>query len=217
MLGPDSALPLFIGLFVLVIGGMIWLAIRQARKTRERRAALIARVTACGYSYAGEDPARTSMFTSAPFGLGDSRRARDLVWGTVSGRPFETFAYLYETHTTDSKGNRTTTTHRHQITWIPLPGGLPIMRLTADNAMMRLFSKMGAKDLDVESHEFNQRWKVWCADERTGHAGRSIVFEGSLLMTYVTGHTDLGDLEQIVASLYGVSDGIPAFLWEARG
>jgi len=37
--------------------------------------------------------------------------------------------------------------------------------------MMRLFSKMGAKDLDVEPHEFNQRWKVWCADERTGVGG----------------------------------------------
>lgn len=218
----------FIG-FAVLVGGFIWLAVHQARRHRERREALVARVAALGYSYVPEDPGRTALFTSTPFGIGMSRRAADIVWGQLNGRAFETFAYKYETESTDAEGHRSTTTHRYQVTWIPLPNALPTMRLTSDNAVMRLFAKMGAKDLEVESHQFNQRWKVWCADERIGHAvltpklidymlapgwaGRELVIEGRLLMTYVSGHTDLTDLEQIVYALYDVVDCIPPFLW----
>ncbi len=228
MLGLGAIFFLILLISSAVVGVLIWLGVVQARKNRERRAALAARMTAKGYAYAPQDPTRADLFRSTPFGSGDSRRATDLVWGALNGRPFETFAYTYETHTTDSKGHRQTTTHRYQITWIPLPAALPTMRFTADNAVMRLFAKMGAKDLQVESHEFNQRWKVWCEDDRTGHAvltptlvesllapgwyGRGLVIEGRLLMTYVSGHTDLSDLESVVGALYQIFDDIPAFL-----
>lgn len=233
MVGGGLVMGFFVLIPILVVGGIVWLAVVQSRKNRERREALMASVVARGYSYAPEDPSRTTLFTSAPFGIGDSRKARDVVWGALDGRPFETFAYKYETHQTDSKGNRSTTTHRKQVTWIPLPGVLPTTRLTADNALMRMFAKMGAKDLNVESHEFNQRWKVWCADERVGHAmltpaviadllkpgwaGRSLTIEGRLLMTYAEGHTDLADLEQSVSALYGLVDAFPEFLFTEGG
>lgn len=223
----------FIALIVAFFGVMIWLMVVQARKAKERRRALVAHVTARGYSYAPEVATRASLVKSSPFGLGDSRRARDVVWGTIAGRPFETFAYSYETHTTDSKGHRSTTVHHYQVTWVTMPVAMQTMRLTPDGPLQRLFAKMGAKDLEVESHEFNQRWKVWCADERIGHAvltpamiqrllapgwyGRGLVLEGQILMTYAPGKADLLTLEAEVSSLYGVLDSIPAFLLEDGG
>jgi len=113
-----------------------------------------------------------------------------------------------------------------------MPAALPVMRLTADNAFQRLIARMGAKDLDVQSHEFNQRWKVWCADERRGHAvltpavidymlapgwvGRGLVIEGRLLMTYTDGRSNLLELEAVVGGLYGLLDQIPEFIFEDK-
>lgn len=234
MFGGEIVFGGFFGLTMLAFGGivalMIWLGIRAKKAEDARRAALAAMVTGKGYSYLADYPERTGLFASSPFGLGDSRKALDVVWGSVGGRPFETFAYRYETHTTDSKGNRHTEVHKFQVTWIPLPAPIATMRMTADNAFLRMFAKMGAKDLEVESHEFNQRWKVWCADERIGHAvltpaliayllapgwiGRGIVIESRLLMTYSSGHSNLHDLEGVVGGLYGFLDQMPGFLRE---
>ena len=220
----------------LLMAGVIALGVfafvRAYKEGKRRKATIEATVAAYGLGHVAEDPARTSLFTSAPFGTGDSRRARDVVWGAFDGRPFETFAYSYETHSTDSEGRRTTTTHHYQVTWVPLPAPLPTLRLTADNGLLRMAAKLGARDLKVESHEFNQRWKVWFQDERTAHAiltprmierflapdtaRRGYVFEGHMLFTYEQGPSDLADLHQVVTGLYSILDLVPPFLFEDR-
>ena len=214
--------------FVVISGFAIWRVIRGFKAAQARRVAISAMATAKGYQYLGEYDLRSTLLRSAPFGTGDSRRARDVVWGRIGSRPFESFAYSYETRSDDSNGNTITEVHPYQVTWVPLPAPIATMRFTGDDVLQRLLSKMGARDLVVESHEFNQRWKVWCEDERVGHAvltptlinnllspgwnGRGLVIEGQVLMTYTAGHTDLAELEPVVGALYRVLDDIPAFL-----
>lgn len=223
----SALVPLF---FVAVIGLAVYGAVTGYRKNQLRKAAIAAFVAARGLGYSASDPARTAIFASHPFGMGDNRRATDLVWGDLNGVTFETFAYSYETHTTDSKGNRQTTTHRYQVTWLPLRAAVSTMRLTSDNAVLRLFAKMGARDLKVESNDFNDRWKVWCDDERLGHAmltprmidrflqpdvaGRGFVFEGAALMSYRQGVGDPAEIERVVAILNEIVGLIPEFLLE---
>lgn len=217
-------------LLVGVVALMVFAIVTSYRNAKRRQAAIAATVAAHNLGYVATDPARTGYFSSHPFGIGDHRKAADVVWGSLAGGSFETFAYSYETHTTDAKGNRTTTTHRFQITWVPLAAAVTTMRLTADNALWRLLSTMGARDLDVESKEFNDHWKVWCESERLGHAmltprmierflapdvaGRGFVFEGAALMTYVSGVSDLSDLESVLAMLREIAALIPPFLLE---
>jgi hypothetical protein len=219
-------------LMVGIIGFGIYAAIKGYQQAKLRRAAIDATVAASHLGHLDEDPSRTRYFTSAPFGLGDNRHARDIVWGTLAGRRFETFAYSYETHTTDTDGHRHTTTHRFQITWVPLPAPLPTMRLTSDNALLRGLTHLGARDLEVESHEFNQRWKVACDDERIGHAiltprvidrflqpdvgGRSFTIEGAALVSASPEVSDLGDLQLVVGALHSIVDLIPPFVFEPR-
>ena len=218
--------------FLSFIGMMIFVAIRGYQAAQRRRAAIDAMVLANGWRRVTEDPLRVELFVSAPFQMGDNRRARDVVWGTVNDRPFETFAYSYETHTTDSKGHRSTTAHHFQVTWVPLPGPVATMRFTGDNALLRALSHVGMRDLEVESHEFNQLWKVSCDDERSGHAvltprmierflqpdlsGRAFVFEGAMLFSYVPGMTDLRELPLVVGALNEIADLVPRFLFEAN-
>jgi hypothetical protein len=239
-MSPDGAIGAGFGLFgvlsvlfpiffIGVIGFMVFAAVKGYQDTQRRKAGIAATVAMHHLGHVDEDPARTAYFSSAPFGIGDSRRARDIVWGTFAGRPFETFAYSYETHSTDAEGKPTTTTHSFQITWVPLPGPLPTLRLMSDNALLRGLTHLGARDLDVESHEFNQLWKVVADDERIGHAiltprmierflqpdvgGRTFVFEGSALMSASPQASDLGDLQMIVTALYSIVDLVPPFLF----
>jgi hypothetical protein len=213
-----------------MVGLVIYFAIKGYQDAKKRRAAIDATVAANHLGHLDEDPGRTRIFTVAPFGVGDHRRARDIVWGTLAGRPFETFAYSYDTHSTDAEGKPHTTTHHFQITWVPLPAPVPTMRFMSDNALLRGLTHLGAKDLDVESFAFNQRWKVVCDDERTGHAiltprmierflqgdvaGRAFAFEGSALMCASPQVSDLGDLQLVVGALHSIVDLVPPFLFE---
>ena len=217
-------------LMVGIVAFGIYAAVKAYQDGKRRGLAIDATVAANHLGHLDEDPARTTYFSSPPFGIGDSRRARDIVWGTLGGRPFETFAYSYETHTTDSQGRRSTTSHAFQITWVPLPGPVETVRLTSDNALMRGLTHLGARDLDVESHEFNQQWKVWFADERAAHAiftprmierflrpdvgGRAFTFEGSALVGISPQVSDLGDLPLVVAALHSIVDLVPQFLFD---
>lgn len=218
---------------VAIIGFGIYAAVKAHGESQRRRAAIDATVAAHRLGHLAEDPARTTYFHSPPFEVGNNRRATDIVWGTLAGRPFEAFSYSYETESTDSEGRRTTTTHHYQVTWVPLPGSLPTVRITADNAVLRALTRVGMRDLKVESHEFNQRWKVWCADERSGHAlltprmierllgadvaGRAFVFEGRALMSYAQEVSDLAELPLVVGVLYDLADRIPGFMLEEPG
>jgi hypothetical protein len=219
-------------LMAAMIAFGIYAGIKGYQQAKLRRAAIGATVAAHHLGHLDEDPARTRYFTGPPFGVGSSRRARDIVWGTLGGRPFETFAYSYETESAEVNGVSHRTTHHFQVTWVPLPAALPTMRLTADSALMRGFVKLGARDLDVESHEFNQLWKVACDDERIGHAiltprmierflqpdlgGRTFSFEGSALVSVSPQVSDLGDLQLVVGALHSIVDLIPPFLFAPR-
>lgn len=212
------------------LGLMIWLIVWQYRKTKARIAAVVAFATRHGFAYIPKSPERVTYFRSDPFGKGLNRSVSHVVAGSLQGVTFETFAYLYQTQHTDSKGHTRTQNHPYQVTWIPMPGPLPMMRLTADNALWRLGRSLGARDLDTESEEFNTRWKVWCADERIGHAvltptmielllrrelwGRAFVIEGNALMSYSKGHTNLSEIPWLVYTLNEMVDRIPPFLFE---
>ncbi|SEJ61184.1 DUF3137 domain-containing protein [Demequina mangrovi] len=226
----SAAFVLFPLFFLGVVALIVVLGVRGFLGARRRREAVAATVAAHHLGHLAEDPARASYFSSPPFGLGRRRRARDVVWGTMGGRPFETFAYSYETESRDTEGRTRTTTHTFQVTWVPLPAPLPTVRLTGDNAMLRALGRLGGRDLDTESHEFNQRWKVQADDERVAHAiltprmierllgadlvGRAFVIEGSALYSYAPSASDLAELPLVVGALHELADGIPAFLFE---
>ncbi|PKQ27130.1 MAG: hypothetical protein CVT64_01395 [Actinobacteria bacterium HGW-Actinobacteria-4] len=219
-----------LGLFVVLVGGFVGFIVWQYKKNQARKAAMMTFIASHGYGYIPRADDRTRYFRSPPFGQGYSPSAEHVVSGTVRGVPFETFAYQFTTRTRDSKGHMSTQTHPFQVTWIPLAQALPTMRLRTDNAFLRWGKSLGGRDLDTESEEFNNQWKVWCEDERIGHAiltprmiemflkqevmGRSYVFEGKALMTYVPGHTDLTETPSLVSLLADIASLIPPFLME---
>ena len=76
------------------------------------------------------------------------------------------FDYSYETHSTDSKGNRHTTTHRFAFCSLALPAYLPALEMVPESLLGRLGTALGMQDIELESEDFNRRYRVRCANQK---------------------------------------------------
>lgn len=103
--------------FLLLVGVIVVVGVVIGGWTRERkrREALFAWCAQHGWTYAGVDESLTGRWTGTPFGTGERRRAENVMHGMLGSRRALAFDYSYQTSTTDSKGNRSTTTHRFAV------------------------------------------------------------------------------------------------------
>jgi hypothetical protein len=224
-----NAMPVvFVLLLVGVIAFMIVSVVFAVRSSRRRHESIATVVMAHGLSYVAKDSSLVNEFVGDPFGKGSARRAADVVAGDLAGGWLQTFAYSYETESTDANGNSAKTTHRFQVTWIPLPAPFPHVRITPDTGWLRALGALGGHDLNTESSAFNARWRVRANDERIAHAiltgpmierllrvdvrDRAVVFQGNRLITFAPGVSDLADLTTVVGMLHDVAALVPPFL-----
>src|SRR4051794_14921013 len=85
-------------------------AYRSWRQDQRRREQLMTWAANNGYSYAAEDDSWCERWPGDPFGEGDHREAKNVVTGTAKAA-FAAFDYSYQTHSSDGRGGRSTTTH----------------------------------------------------------------------------------------------------------
>jgi hypothetical protein len=204
------------------------LAYRSWQQEQKRRAQLLQWATANGYGYAAEDDSLCSRWSSSPFGQGDNRRATNAVTGRHGDRPFVAFDYSYETHSTDSKGNRTTQTHRYVVTAVQLLAWLPTLQVTPESIFSRIGNVLGFDDIELESEDFNRRFRVHAQDRkfacdvlnprtmeallRAPDLGWRI--EGVDILTWDDGRLVPSTVPRMTAILDTVLAGIPSFVWK---
>jgi hypothetical protein len=221
--------PLLPWLFGLGVAGVLVVGYVLERKRRDR---LMQFALMRGWRYAGEDPTLASRWGGAPFGKGDRRRARNVLSGHEAGRQFTAFDYSYETHSTDSKGNRTTSTHRFTVCAVPLPGALPVVEVLPEDVFTRMASAVGlATDIELESEAFNRAFRVRAADPKLASdvlsprtmqyllAARSDAWrlEGDHVVAWHDGRLDPAGIVKTCAVIDRVIDGIPNFVWKDAG
>lgn len=213
-----------IGVVAVLVGGFV---LERKRRERMMQFALMR-----GWAYADEDPSLVDRWTGEPFGRGDNRRARNVMTGTESGRPFTAFDYSYDTHSTDSKGHRKTTTHRWSVCAVPMPGWLGTVQVVPESALDRVAGAVGLMtDIELESEDFNRRFRVSAGDPklasdiltpRTMQYLLSVPAEGwctcgSDLVGFAQGRLDPAEVVRTCSVLGRVQDGIPSFVWKDAG
>lgn len=57
-----------------------------------------------------------------------------------------------------------------RLAWTTLPGALPTIHFVREGWANRLAVALGGRDVDVESDDFNRRWRVLTDDPRAAHA-----------------------------------------------
>lgn len=228
-------------LIVAVMGLGVMVALAAHFYSASRRGALNAAVVTPlipaqaaerGWGYIAHAPERAKYFTAYPFFPHFYMRVHDVVWGTVDGRPFETFALSLPENTFASAGDGKNSSEAtdFQVVWIGLKAPLPRVQFTRDGSAWRKMAQLGSARVDVESGAFNRLWEAYSSDARVCHAilGPRLIerlmapdarvldytFEGSALMTSVPYLTDLAPIEAMVRTLYAVADLVPPFLFE---
>ncbi len=208
---------------VLVVGFVL----EQKRRDRLMQFALKR-----GWQYTGEVPALCDRWPGTPFGRGDHPKARNVLSGTESGRPFTAFDYTYETHSSDSKGNRTTTTHRWAVVVVPMQGFLGHVEVQRESALERMAGAVGlSRDIDLESEAFNRRFRVSSASPKLASdvlTPRTMQYLlamdaegwrtcGSDLVGFSEGRLDPAEVVKTCAVLGTVHAGVPTFVWKDHG
>ena len=219
-------LMLVVGL-VLVGGLLTWSVVSH----RRHQAALDAWLQPRGWQRQPTDRSLVSRWRGAPFGRGDNRKVTDVIAGSFRGHALQSFVYSYETSSTDSDGGSSTTTHTFHVLTLRLPAFLPDLEVTPESVGSRLATAFGMVDLDVESAEFNKRFAVRATDLAVGHAilhprlverllreGRvTWRIEGTTVLTWAPGRTDLRRLDARIALLAAIADAVPRHVWLDHG
>lgn len=214
---------------VVVVIGIAYLSYQAAKKRREAFAAFAAQQ---GLTYVESDDTLANQWQGEPFGRGDHRRARTVLSGLYQGRQVVAFDYSYQTHSTDSKGNRQTTTHKYGVVVMRLPGPLPRLEVTHEGIFGgAVANALGFADLQFESEQFNRAFRVKADDPRFGHAvihprmmelllARGEIgwrFEGDSVVGWDRGaHTPVEVLNRLQL-LQQVVEQVPPYVWRDYG
>jgi len=214
-------------LFFAAVPVVGYLAYRSWQQGQKRKQLLLTWATNSGYTYVDDDYSMCERWTGDPFGEGDHRRARNVITGTAKAQ-FAAFDYSYQTHSNDGRGGRSTTTHHYVVTALHLPTYLPLLQVTPENMMTRLGHAFGVDDIDLESEDFNRKYRVHANDRKFASdvlAPRTMQallarppvswrINGADILMWGEGRMSPTVVMQALSTLQLVVDGIPSFVWK---
>lgn len=201
-------------------------------KREQKRKALLAQWAAANkWTLLDEDDQWCSRWQGNPFGEGDHRRARNVLTGTWKGKPFASFDYSYQTHTSDGKGGTSTQTHRYAVSAVALPAYLPRLQVTPETLLTRFGNAVGLADIELESEDFNRAFRVHADDPKfasdvlsartmqllLSRTHLSWRIEGSDILCWQSGEQEPVAVTAAVATMLDVVAGIPSFVWHDHG
>lgn len=216
---------IFILIGALIIAGIIFGAL-AAKRRREELAALAARL---GLDFRPDDDyelADRFEFLDA-LDQGSNRYAFNVLSGRYQEQEVLVFDYHYETHSTDSKGNRQTHHHYFSFFMIFLPVSFPELRITKEGMLSKLAQAFGYDDIDFESAEFSRAFCVRSKDRKFAYdfcnaqmmeyllANRdlSIEVEHSALALAFPSRLSAAEIERNLGRLFEVRSRLPEYLF----
>lgn len=157
----------------IAIGVLIGIAaaissIWSAKRTRKRQGELFELATRLGLDFnPGENPVLPIEFGFIDqLNRGDNRTAFNVLSGTLNGRNVVAFDYHYETHSTDGKGNRSTTHHYFSVAVMRLEAEFPKLTIAHENLLLKIAEVFGYQNIQFESAEFSKTFCVRSPDKK---------------------------------------------------
>ncbi len=211
---------LFLLVAALIVAGAVW----AWRRERERRRRFRAWAAEHGFRY---DPGlRKQLLKSLSFldrlRRGHSRRAYHVLEGAWQGRPALAFQFRY---TTGSGKNQST--HWLEVFAIRLERRFPELVLHPENFLTRIAEAFGLPDVDFESVEFSNAFRVSCRDKKFAydfcntammeyllrHRKTVLELEGDVLALFAVGTLQAEDLEPAFDHLTAIRERMPRYLF----
>jgi len=220
-------MPIFFVLIIIAaIAAAIGFAIWNSRMKDKRRKELAGWAQANGLKFL-PDKDHSVWMRYQPFKClqrGEDRYAYNIMLGTAGQRVTCGFDYHYETHSTNSKGQRQT--HHHYLSALVVDAGLPLKPLfiRPEGLLDKVTEFVGIDDIDFESAEFSQKFFVKSTDRRwaydvlhqktmelmLAYPRFHIDFQGSQVMAYYDNKTfTLGEFGSALKVVTGILDYLP--------
>jgi hypothetical protein len=212
-------------LVAVVLVGMLVLSVWLQKKRHERFRLWAA---TNGWTYQEADRSLIHLSRRQPFGVGHSQAASEVLRGTFESLPALSFSYGWTTGS-----GKTQSSHDAHVVALELPAALPSLEVTPEGLGAELAKLVGAQDLQFESEAFNQAYRVAASDQRVGHAilhprlmerllladarGSAWRIEGTLILSWESGTTDLDRLAARLGLLAAVVRSIPRHVWQDHG
>jgi hypothetical protein len=217
--------PLLLVVVVIVAGSLLWWRLEAGR-----REALAARCLARGWTYQHRADEWVGRLRG-PFPLFDRGRARTCtdvitVPDLALGRPATLLSYRYTTGS-----GKSSTTHRVAVGLVALPVPLGELRLGSEGLMSRLASSVGFRDVEVESVEFNRRFRVAARDRvhafdllhpqmiefLLAQPFDAVEVAGGYLLVHRSGHWRPEEHDAVLAVLARFCELVPDYVWRKHG
>jgi hypothetical protein len=219
---------LLLGVGLLIMGLLLWWGWYSAKKRRELLQGFAA---SNGWVWAAHDDSWVTRFDGSPFGQGDHRRAHNVLTGQFRDRRMVAFDYSYQTHSTDSDGHRTTTTHSFAICALGLPAPVPGFELTPEGFLGRVGTMLGVQDIELESEDFNRRFRVRCSDAKLAYdllpprtmeallarPALHVRLQGADALCWESGKHGPAEILARLDTLATLIDGVPDYVWSDLG
>ncbi|MBS1725118.1 MAG: hypothetical protein JST51_00240 [Armatimonadetes bacterium] len=165
------------------------------------------------------------------FQLGSSRRIRPALVGKDSQSTYwYLFDYTYEGSPADHEDSETTTCNYSVVVGM-VPMQLPTMQLRPETNMDSLGKKLGIREMEVESEEFNRRYFIKTSDEKMSldllhptaietllrQPALDWQMNGPFVMLHLLGHISADDYEGLMGCLKQFLDKIPEYYRQDHG
>ena len=162
-------LDLLLGVMGLVVLGVFALVVhvivRHFQQARKRREDLALWAFQRGFEYSQQDPHGLLRLDFQLFHQGDGRGCENVLTGTWEGLPIRLADYWYYEESHNSNGGSSRSYEQFSVMLTTIDAALPHVRIGHENALSRLFDKLGFDDIQFESEQFNRRFRVQ-ADDR---------------------------------------------------
>ena len=160
----DLAPLIFVAVILIAVAAVIYGAI-QAKKRREGLLALAQRLNLAFDP--GTDRAIAGRFSFLNrLAHGDNRYVTNVLSGDYRQNQILAFDYHYETHSTDSKGNRHTQHHWFSFFILTLPAVFPELTIRREGFFTKIAEVFGYQDIEFESAEFSKTFNVRSPDKK---------------------------------------------------
>jgi hypothetical protein len=209
-----------------VIVALVRSGLRAQAVRRRRLAALASWAAAHGWTLRRIGPQLEHRWYGPPFDHAGRRLVTEVLHRSVDGRPVVSFTYLAG----GALGDHPPTWH---VVVVDLPAVLPHLSLLLETTASTVADAVGVRDLQVESAAFNRARLIGCEDARYAHAvlhpraidllltgplrDRPVRIEGSAVLTWAPGPTDVDQVIPIAEALSAFAGTIPRHVLDDHG
>jgi uncharacterized protein DUF3137 len=214
---------------VVVVIGVVWYF--QYKANKKKIAEFTAFAAQRGWRYSERDKSLRDRFLGSPFGRGHGRDVRHVLHGEHRGRRILTFQYSYQ-ETQGSGDNQQTTTYYFTVASVSLPSPKPTLEIGREGFGRKLLGLVGVRDLQLESEEFNDKFRIKAENERFAYdilhprmmewmladqraLNYGFRFERGDLVVSDSGKIDLARVQYMLDYLCDILERVPSFVWSS--